>query len=168
MSPQPVLPGMQPLSSRLCCRNAGRERGRPSRRPTARTDKAAFLLPPPPAERAACSAVGSGEGSKCQGVGLGYHPTAHGPRALCAGLPTQPQPPGRQKPLSSPGTAKSLTWEDTQPHRYRAPTNAAQAAHRHAAPLCSWGAPASQCPQAANCLPAPSPQEGLLWGSTPA
>lgn len=115
-SPQPVLPGMQPLSSRLCCRNAGRERGRPSRRPTARTDKAAFLLPPLPAERAACSAVGSGEGSKCQGVGLGYHPTARGPRAPCAGLPTQPRPPGRQKPLSSPGTAKSLTWEDAQPH----------------------------------------------------
>lgn len=66
-------------------------------------------------------AVGSGEGSKCQGVGLGYHQTAHGPRAPRAGLPTQTQPPGRQKPLSSPGTAKSLTWEDAQPHRCRGP-----------------------------------------------
>lgn len=108
-------------------------------------------------------AVGSGEGSKCQGVGLGYHQTAHGPRAPRAGLPTQTQPPGRQKPLSSPGTAKSLTWEDAQPHRCRGPANAVQAAQRQAAQRlaalpCSRGAPASHCPQAAICLPAPSPR----------
>lgn len=69
-------------------------------------------------------AVGSGEGSKCQGVGPGYHQTAHSPRAPRAGLPAQPRPLGRQKSLSSPVTAKSFTWEDAQPHRCRGPTNA--------------------------------------------
>lgn len=112
-------------------------------------------------------AVGSGKGSKCQGVGLGYHQTAHGPRAPRAGLPTQPRPLGRQKSLSSPVTAKSLTWEGAQPHRCRGPTKAVPAAHRHAAPLCSQGAPASpHCPQAAICLSAPSPRgQGCSGGS---
>lgn len=103
-------------------------------------------------------AVGSGKGSKCQGVGLSYRQTAHGPRAPRAGLPTPPRPLRRQKSLSSPVTAKSLTWEDAQPHRCRGPPNAGQAARRHAAPPCSQGTSASHCPQAAISLPAPSPR----------
>lgn len=106
-------------------------------------------------------AVGSGEGSKCQGVGFGYRRTAHGPRAPRAGLPTQPRPPGRQKPLSSPGTAKSLTWEDAQPHRCRGPTNAEPAAHRHAAPACLPLHPAAHRLQPA-CLPQAHVGRGAL------
>lgn len=119
-------------------------------------------------------AVGSGEGSKCQGVGLGYHQTAHGPRAPRAGLPTQTQPPGRQKPLSSPGTAKSLTWEDAQPHRCRGPANAVQAAQQQAAqrPCCPTvllGSPCIPLPTGCNLPACPKPTwAGVLWGSTPA
>lgn len=56
--PRPPSLGEQLPASRLCRRNAGRERGRPGWRPTAGADKAAFLLPLLPAERAACSRRG--------------------------------------------------------------------------------------------------------------
>lgn len=85
-------------------------------------------------------AVGSGEGSKCQGVGLGYRQTAHGPRApraqgcpLVPGLPEDKSPfllpvqaeasPGRTPspaatgPLPTPGGLHA----DTLPHRHHTP-----------------------------------------------
>jgi len=58
-------------------------------------------------------AVGSGEGSKCQGVGLGCRRTAHGPHAPRAqGCPLGPR---GQKPLSSPVQAEASPGRTPSP-----------------------------------------------------
>lgn len=145
-SVQPVLLGMQPLSSRSAAGMRGGSAAAPAGAPLLGRTRRPFFSRRRLQNAPLVPAVGSGGGSKCQRVGLGYRRTTHGPRAPRAGLPTQPRPPGRQKALSSPGTAKSLTWEDAQPHRRRA------AAHRHTAPACSSLHPAAHGLQSA-CLP---------------
>lgn len=159
-SAQPVLLGMQPLSSRSAAGMRGGSAAAPAGAPPPGRTRRPFFSRRRLQNAPLVPAVGSGGGSKCQRVGLGYRRTAHGPRAPRAGLPTQPRPSGRQKPLSSPGTAKSLTWEDAQPHRRRAGCTQTRCP--------SVLPPTSRCPRAQSaCLPQAT-RAGVLGGPTPA
>lgn len=92
--------GVQPLSSRLCRRNAGRERGCPGRRPTAGRTRLPFFSCRRLQNAPLVPAVRSSEGSKCQGIGLGCRQTAPGRRAARAqGCPLSPGLPEDKSPF---------------------------------------------------------------------
>lgn len=149
---------MQPLSSQLRCRNAGRERGRPSRRPTAGTDKAAFLLPPPPAERAACSRRGKRWRQQM-------------PRGRAQLPPNSPQSSCTPCCLLSPGLLEDkspflhLSQPKASPGRISSPTDAGALLmqRRLHTDVLSHHAPREPLHPTAHrlqsaCLPAPNPQ----------
>lgn len=115
-------------------------------------------------------AVGSGEGSKCQGVGLGYRQTAHGPCAPSAqGCPLSPGLQEHKSPFllraqaeASPGRTPSPATAGPPPTPGR--LHADRLPCRHSAP----GQP--QHPTARRLRPAcPEPRRaGVLGGSAPA
>lgn len=136
--PVPSL-GEQLPASRLCRRNARREHGRPGRRPTAGADKAAFLLPRLPAERAACSRRGKQRRQQM-------------PRGRAWFPPNSPRPPCPLHTGLGPSLPQDkspfllLAQADTSPGRTPSPA-AAGSCRRGLTATALPGAPAPHCPQ---------------------
>lgn len=107
----------QPRTRSLRRRNAGRECGRPGRRPTSGADKAAFLLPPQPAKHAACSRRGKRQRQQMP-KGRAQLPSnsKRSPCPLRAGAAFGLAAPGtKTKVPFFPVQGRGLTWEDAEP-----------------------------------------------------